>query len=658
MRNFIFKVGSNLISDGRPARIVRMQEDGRIQLELDLDGSLVNSTHDELLHQYAQKRLQFIGNDVTSKDPAVQKRIGRSLHTFPEHVQDSAIRKKKYLDFVLSHGVFNSSPAVLQPIIAECARVINCANPPSAITVWRWYRSLTRCHQDYRALIDRHDFKGGNGSRLHPSVQEIVLQKIEEIYLTDQRNSGDDVYFAVYNSVDKKNEFLAENERLRAPSKATIYRAIADLDKYEETIARFGSRIADMKFRTTNPSARPQRVMERVEIDHTPLDLFVIDADTGLPHGRPTVTVAIDVFSKMPVGIYIGFAGTSIEAVFACLKHAVTPKSYVKDEYPEVDGDWPCHGHIEVLVCDNGLEFHSQELARVALELGTNIQFCPKRKPYYKGSIERFLKTVNYKFARELPGHSFAKWFQREDYDPLKDAVLTLDEFKRLMHRWLIDVYAKSLHRGINTTPYQKWADGAKAMPPKLLTDLSRLDISLGRTEQRSLFQYGLDINNMRYNDRSLLALQKKYGKKLKVDVRYFFGDISMVYVIEPTTKEAIPVPAVDQQYTQGLNLEQHRLICARVREINKGIINIGALARAKAEIREIVYGLSVSKMQRKRQRAAKINGVGRTETPKSKAQPTPPPTPTPSHGAVTSQSLRVGIDELPALGATVLVRS
>ena len=45
--------------------------------------------------------------------------------------------------------------------------------------------------------------------------------------------------------------------------------------------------------------------LERAEIDHTELDVFVIDEKTRLPIGRPWLFVAIDVFTNMILGHYL-----------------------------------------------------------------------------------------------------------------------------------------------------------------------------------------------------------------------------------------------------------------------------------------------------------------------------------------------------------------
>ncbi len=619
MQTFIFKVGTLISRSGQIMRVLRIIADGRVQLEAESDNSIANVDYFQLLKEYSERRLEFIEDQLTPQ--IMFAPTERSLFTFPEEVQSDAIRKKRYLDFFREMGPLVSTPTVLAPLIAQCACKIGDQNPPSPVTVYRWYRELIRHQGDCRALISRHDRKGGGGSRLHPEVIDLLNKTIDERYLGDKPDSIEAVWQEVVSRVDKRNEFYVAAERLQKPSRATIYRAIKSVDKYDEAAAHFGTRIAKMRFRTSGLGAPVKRILERVEIDHTPLDLFVIDEITGLPQGRPTVTIAIDAYSKMPVGMHIGFSGTSIEAVFACIRHALVPKTYIKEDYPEIKHDWPCYGHFESLVCDNGFEFHSLELERIALELGTQLHFCPKRQPYYKGSIERFLKTLNYQFSRMLPGHSFAKWFQREDYDPLKDAVLTFDQLLRFVHRWIVDVYMQDLNRGINSSPYRKWAEGAAVSQPRLPPNLDRLDIMLGRTIGRTVFHYGIELHNLRYNGPALLSLRRQYGEQVKVEVRYYFDDLSVIHVIDPITKQAIPVLALDLEYTRGLNLNQHRLICARAREINEGTIDSSSIARAMSEIREITREMSFSKSQRTRQRAAKIKGVKQRSTPPPASQ-------------------------------------
>jgi putative transposase len=609
MTNYTFEVGISITIDGQPFVIARIDDNGRVQLEAAGDGAITAMSKENLLTLFAKKSLQFTGDDLGTSPPDIPL-LGRPLSTFPDDIQAKAIRKKKYLDWLLARGPLTTTPAALKPLILECARTLDDPCPPSPSSIYRWTRRLRLAKGDYRTLVDRVERRGG-GSRLPGAVLSLLQQAIDTVYLVREKTTGRDVFYALIHRLQKENESRKAPEKLPTPSLSTIYRAIKSLDAYDVVAARQGERIAKIKFRTSGRGPQGTHILERVEIDHTPLDLFVIDEKTLLPLGRPTVTVALDKFSRMVIGIYVGFDGPSVSAVLRCLRHAILPKWYVKERYPDIEHDWPCYGQITELFCDNGLEFHSTELARVALELHTILTFCPKRKPWMKGSVERFLKTMNYQFAHALPGTSLARWFHREDYDPLSQAVVTHEQLCHVLHRWVIDVYAQSLHRGINTTPYRKWQEGAAQHSLPLPASADLLDITIGDTHRRVLSHEGIELGGLRYNDVALLPIRQKHGERVEVEVISYFDDISTIAVIDPDSKTPIVVQALDQGYAQGLTREQHRLLCARAREVNAGIVNNVALARARMEIRDLVSGLALNKSQRKRQRSAKIRAIG-----------------------------------------------
>lgn len=652
MKSYIFKVGVSIVLDGQAHRIVHLMADGPVHLSAASSGALTVTSGTELQRQYQSGRLRFL-SEVPNIGDSAPSLLGRPLSTFPNHVRERAIRKKKYLDMLLARGPIVSTPTVLTPLIQECARKLNDPNPPSAISVYRWARRVSQAGGDNRALIDRLDRQGG-GSRLPLQSLNLLQQSIDSIYMARERGSVTDVYADLRYRVDRENEFRSENERVPMPSLATVYRAICSLDAFDVTTARRGKRIANIEFRTSGLGVHVEQILERVEIDHSPLDLFVIDERTNLPLGRPTVTIALDRYSRMPVGMHVGFQGPSVHAVLRCLRNAVVPKADLRDRYPDLQHDWPCHGKIRELVCDNGLEFHSDELKRVAFELGMIVTFCPKRQPWFKGAVERFLKTLNFQFAHALPGTSFARWFHREDYDPQEQAVITHDQLLHVLTRWIVDVYAHSLHRGIRTTPHEKWVDGATRFPPVLPPSIEDVDITIGETHTRTLSHQGIELDNLRYNDPLLLQIRGKHGPRVKVDVISYFDDVSRIAVIDPDTNIPVIVPALDQEYATGLTREQHRLLCARARETGKGLVDQSALALAKSEIRGLVSEFALSKSQRKRQKSAAWRGVG-TDAVDIFALSAGKPSRTKLEPRIEKQSPAVPVSELPTLAGLLL---
>lgn len=164
-----------------------------------------------------------------------------------------------------------------------------------------------------------------------------------------------------------------------------MYRLMGRMEAYDLAVLRNGKAAADRRFRIVKAGPKMTRILERVEADHTPLDLFLIDQVTGLPLGRPLLTIYIDVFSRFPLGYHLSFGSTSADAVIGGLRHAVLPKAATVEVIPSlpVQHVWPCYGLMDVLVLDNGLEFLGEDLNSVAYDLGIRLQFCPKRHPYH-----------------------------------------------------------------------------------------------------------------------------------------------------------------------------------------------------------------------------------------------------------------------------------
>jgi putative transposase len=70
------------------------------------------------------------------------------------------------------------------------------------------------------------------------------------------------------------------------------------------------------------------------QIDHTPVDVIVVDEQDRLPVGRPWLTLVIDVDSRVVAGFCLSLDDPSTLSVARALTHAVTPKDkWLQDEY-------------------------------------------------------------------------------------------------------------------------------------------------------------------------------------------------------------------------------------------------------------------------------------------------------------------------------------
>jgi putative transposase len=61
--------------------------------------------------------------------------------------------------------------------------------------------------------------------------------------------------------------------------------------------------------------------LDQVQIDHTVIDLIVVDDRDRQPIGRPYLTVAIDVYSRCLLGMVVTLEAPSSVSVGLCIAH-------------------------------------------------------------------------------------------------------------------------------------------------------------------------------------------------------------------------------------------------------------------------------------------------------------------------------------------------
>lgn len=624
MPGFALLQGATFSWDGSHFRIERLQPNGDLLVERIEDGQVLPITRQRLLEDYAEGRVAALPSAFRIASAHVSSLYSRPLDQLPSRLQSEVARRWKYLEslFVLDRVVF--TPKAMKPFITAVAQQIGDANPPSVTSLYRWYTRY-RCHQDRRALIPRMDRRGSRNLRQDPEVQRLLVEAMQEALNASPQATVPTIYVHLIKKIDAENRQRLPAEKLKRPALRSVYRMLARADVYEHIALREGKAAAERRLRLNKSSVISRHILERVEVDHTPLDLFLIDERTWLPLGRPTLTVAIDHFSRMLLGYHVSFDSPSAAAVMAALRHAILPKPTTVPAlaHLSIDHQWPCYGRPDVLVVDNGLEFHGKDLESVCFDLDIRIQYCPKHQPRFKGVVERYLKTINYFFAHQLPGTSFARMHQRGDYDPQKHAILTLAEFKHIFEKWVIDIYAEQRHRTLGVSPRHKWEEGARGRVPNLPSDVRDLQRRIGLTEERSLRHDGIWLNGIRYRSEELQVILSAYGEGVRVRVLFDPEDLGAIQVWGPQQEAPISALAVDQNYAKGLTLRQNELIRSQLREQGAATENKGALERAKYDLAAAVQDLMNSRKQRHRRKAAAIQGIS-SSNPRPEMQVVP----------------------------------
>ncbi|SMF08447.1 Mu transposase C-terminal domain-containing protein [Pseudogulbenkiania subflava] len=534
---------------------------------------------------------------------------GRPFESYPANVQEAALRRRAYVDALAAHRpCISYAKPLLVELIKRIALRIGDPKPPSAITLYRWHKLFLQFDGDLRALLPKLHARGSRTLHGGGELSALLEEATQQVYLTKQRKSIRTLHDAIIVLIAQANTSRSTDAQIPLPSYSTVRRYVRSLPKYDVDLARYGREYVRKKYRHSGITPTASYPLERVEIDHTPLNLFVVDEETLLVLGRPYVSWIIDCYSRMILGFYISFAPPSIDAVFRCLKHSIEGKGYVRERYPDIVNDWPCHGIPMMAVVDNGLEFHAKDLLRATYELGIHYQFCPPRTPWFKPMVERSLRSLAEQFAHLLPGTSFANWFDRYGYDPLREGLVTMSELIHALHVWIVDVYSQSYHRGIKQTPYVAWKAGQELATLRTIST-ERLSLILSQQEERILGHAGIELHGLRYNNEDLLVVRKQFGDRLKVQVRYDPDDLGSINMLHPSTREPILVPCLTPEYADGLHLYQHKLIQKALRTEGLKTTDPLALAKAKAHMQDVVGQLVQSKKLSERKKAARTRG-------------------------------------------------
>jgi putative transposase len=149
---------------------------------------------------------------------------------------------------------------------------------------------------------------GGRGrGHLPDAVETVVRELLRTRFLTRQKRS----LAAVHRELAR----ICRSRGWRVPSRGTLARRVAMLDPVRAATSRQGPDAARVLRSAGGTPPGVTGLLEQVQIDHTVVDLIVVDEQHRLPIGRPYITVGIDVASRCIVGLVVTLEAPSALSV-------------------------------------------------------------------------------------------------------------------------------------------------------------------------------------------------------------------------------------------------------------------------------------------------------------------------------------------------------
>jgi putative transposase len=381
---------------------------------------------------------------------------------------------------------------------------------------------------------------------INPSQEAVIRSAIEDVYLTKQRHKIQTVVDEVFRR--------CRAAKIVPPGPSTIRRRIMELSPAAALRRRGMNDVARNRYEAIQGSfPGADYPLAVVQIDHTEADLILVDEVHRKPICRPWVTLAIDVHSRMVVGLYVSLEKPSVTSVGMCMSQAMCSKSEYLNSIG-VTGSWPVWGVMTTIHADNAKEFRGKVLSRACEEYDMHLQWRPVLVPKYGGHIERLMGTMANELSK-LSGTTFSNIGQRKGYDSEKEATYTLKEFERYLVDFIVNIYHQRVHSELFMPPIRKWESGilgdesTKGIGiPAIPKDPLRVQLDFMPIFHRSIQQYGLQINEITYYDKVLdpyvNAMDPNYPKqKQKFLIRRDPRDISKVYFFDPGTKSYAVIP-------------------------------------------------------------------------------------------------------------------
>jgi len=474
---------------------------------------------------------------------------------------------------------------IIQPLAADSDRTresVGIAARSLQLSVTQAYRLLQRYAADPRLtslLPHRRGPKSGR-SGLPTIVDEVIQAAIDEVYLTRQKPR----VAVLIEEIQRRCRAL----KALPPSPKAIRRRLQSRSAAQIVSRREGRKAARDRFAPVTGSLEAPYPLSLVQIDHTLVDVIVVDSVTREPMQRPWLTLAIDVHSRCVPGFHLSLERPSATSVALCIAHAALTKDAWLSALG-VEASWPISGIPERFHLDNAREFHSEALRRGCEQYGIGIDYRPVATPHYGGHIERLIGTMMGK-VHLLPGTTFSDVRAKGDLDPEKAAAMTLDELQRWLVHAIAGEYHNSLHRTLRVPPLTAWHRGLvgdERVPgrgePTAVADPRRFLIDFLPIERRLVTREGVSLHSLHYWS-DVLAMW--VGRPQKMVVRYDPRDLSRIYLLAPDGHY------YDLSYRDlrrpPISLWEHHLACKYLRAQGHAHINEAALFNAVENMRAI----------------------------------------------------------------------
>jgi putative transposase len=434
---------------------------------------------------------------------------------------------------------------------------------------WERYKKYLAWKKDGEEGLKPKPRKGTRHSKSHIDDPRVV--EFMEEFINNWNEGGWQDITAAHEEFSRQ---CVKERGLKPPCRTTFGRHVKRLKSVENTCNLDPSKQVNVPRGLSGKADLGHHPGMFIQMDHTIVDLRLVDDWTEEDYERAWITLGIDTWSRNVWTYMISFDHPSQETVVQAILRGLMPVEWSEDwKRFELDllkegkdpsfYSYPCHGFPSILQVDNAMEFRANKIKDFSRKMNITLEYRPVGRSDYGGYIETFWKTFNTairnsKFAgRVFPrpkghfGGGKPKIPILKRYDARKEAVLLLDDLNRWFFRWLVCDYSVNPRAGQKHCPNDLWRDGtvgARMQPmggslyfvPRSKKELYEYQSKL--SHHPTLTPKGFRWKNIHYSSPWLRAARKNEDGLLEdgkaYEIKVTKRDVRYAWMLHPYTNE------------------------------------------------------------------------------------------------------------------------
>lgn len=353
-----------------------------------------------------------------------------------------------------------------------------------------WRQAEQRYGYGFLGLVPNLRHTQGNKNRKLPSsVIEIMQVAINQHWASPKRKRMTAIYGAVL--------LNCKEAGIDPPSRPTLREEIKRQLTHKNLTKRLGNKAAyidepeylALEYTTPRHGTRPFHIGH---IDHTPLDIVLVDRSLVEVIKSLWLSLLIDAYSRKVLAFYLSYDPPSYRSNMMIIRECVRR-----------------HGRLPMfIVVDQGSDFNSTYFEQALASFRCNKKERPGGKARFGSVIERFFKTSQEQFIYSLMGNTQAYVNFRQvspEVNPARHAAWTFEQLRVRLNEYFEQVYHKNTHDTLGCSPEQKFLDGMTLSGSRVHTLISyNRDFLISTCPSTSkgtarITQHGVKINYLFY---------------------------------------------------------------------------------------------------------------------------------------------------------------